>query len=292
MGATASPPRLCPRQVTIDAGAGARPAPAPPTWTLPGTGDACDPSYRSYRCPAGHEWAAARHDCGRRECPDCAQGWRRSEAAAIADRVTHWAQIAYRHPRIDHVQVSWPPETAIDRPRMVAAATRALRAMGYHGWSVVMHPWRGSEQHGYSTPGPHLHVVAIAPRREGGVGGVDYDPDLHPGLVVRVIRHLGALWGRIYRVAHYELGHVGIAPGHHAVSWGGVLHRRFTPTPTDGYTPDPTRLIARRQDTPQCPTCGQAASHVLMDDWTAYPPQSTWAPIEWDPPDTEPPPWA
>ncbi len=228
---------------------------APLEWTLPGSGkpaEGCGDWVPRWACPGERKVWIVPRDCGRRECPTCAEGWRRREAASARDRIVD-------HPlsgRCDRQGIVSPaPSWKPNRDEFLAARAvlyEGLRAEGWVGGCVVYHPYRGCETAGYDVVGGHFHILGWKEFRARWEGWKDR------GWVYKNIRlrRGETVEGRLWATLYYELGHAGIHPDFHSITWFGGL----------GYAKIPREKDVASSEPPECPTCGQRLEAV---EWNA-----------------------
>ena len=265
----------CPLQAVVDDdyAAGVEPPTVgigPLAWTLPGQGapGADCGRERPMRCACcAHAWTGVSH-CMMRECPTCATPWRTATAAEAAWRLRTAARVAFGRPVVAHVIVSFPPDTEITPDnvhRYRARAMRLLRRAGAYGGCLMLHPWRDQQERGhYTETGPHFHGVAIFSRGSKIAMGSNhyYTPVGTAEVVLKVLRPLRD-YVAVKDLVTYQLGHAGIAPGRHALTWWGIVSRSIYRDTDPTWAP----YLCEREDwEPTCPACGSRDVEERVDD--------------------------
>ena len=216
-------------------------------WTIvsrAGPGPGCGAQFLKFVCENEKILWRVKHECGRKDCPDCGPKWVRRESAYATERILKNRTGGHLRHAIISPKMDWNPCERELRDARVKLR-RLLRAEGWTGACSIYHPYRDSaENEHYDVVGGHFHVVGWKRHVPH-----DYDPGpwggwIYKNLKVRTLRP----------VIHYDLDHAGVHDGLHSITW--LVDLAYNKIPSDRVLGDRDGLV--------CPSCG----HLLRSYWS------------------------
>ena len=205
--------------------------------------------------------------CKSRTCPRCAPRWAIRSAERAAFRIWTFFKRRARRGRLVHAVLSFgdlDPQYTTGWVREITR--RAMREKGILGGCIVIHPFRTGHNGEFDRWGVHCHVI-------GWAGGhIEPGPD-GEGLLFKVIRdrHNSDYKGfrthsQLARCLRYELGHAGIGPRRHALTYFGKLsYNQFTDEDLKEASPEGWRYHNSELELRRCPNCGSEFIRMVFD---------------------------
>jgi len=156
--------------------------------------------------------------CCRSICSSCFPKWIDRESEAIRNRIERGVSKTRLKPI--HVMISVPAwDYGLDIKKLRSKALVISKQVGLKGGCLFFHPARFDHRDGSKVvpyTSPHFHVI--------GFGWIK-DTEILYKKQGYVVKNLGVrkTMGEVFGTVQYELTHVGIQKGRHAVTWFGSL---------------------------------------------------------------------